>query len=332
VLGNSSSGCGGNQGCGGGDVEGSGIVSASAAGIDEETSFGFIQRDGDGDSEHGLGESCEFGGCLATGGDGAEQRGKLQGVWAAWLCCLGATSQNEIQKGARLTTRKDFALFDHALHVFMQGHQKKGIRRRRFRSHLCVLFHRVKLWQHAPVKNANDECELGCWSVEDDVATHFHAMQIRPDVVASAAQQRLIDKSLASGFHLREISRRLLFAPAILSVNANPVQVRLGVPGEFEGCHRLALSRGEFQRFANSGEGIAWDDTAGVTLVDSDAQGSEFGFKLSLFAVESTQRRADDLAGIPVAAFFDLACDKPVLFYGEIDIACWHGGHLGSWV
>ena len=133
VLGDCSPGGGGDQGGGGGDVEGSGVVSTGAAGVNEERALGVVEGDGDCCGEHGFGESGQLGGGLAAGGDGPEQRGELEGVWAAGLIGIGAAGQNEIEQGARLAAREEFTLLDDALHVFMQGHEGKGIRRGRLR-------------------------------------------------------------------------------------------------------------------------------------------------------------------------------------------------------
>jgi len=94
-----------------------------------EASLGLVERDRNRGGEHGFGETGKLGGGLAAGGDGSEQRGELQRVRATGLIGFTATGQDEAQQGARLTAREHFALFHDALHIFMQSHEGKGIRR-----------------------------------------------------------------------------------------------------------------------------------------------------------------------------------------------------------
>ena len=120
---------GGDQGCGGGDVEGSGVVSTSPAGVDEECAFGVVERDGDCCGEHGFGKAGQFGCGDSSRGDSSEKRGELEGVRAAGLIGFRAAGQDEVEQSTGLAAREDLALLDDALHVFMQGHDGKGIRR-----------------------------------------------------------------------------------------------------------------------------------------------------------------------------------------------------------
>jgi hypothetical protein len=78
------------------------------------------------------------------------------------------------------------------------------------------------------VEDAGDEDVLGGRPVEDNVPALFHAAQAGPNVIAGATQQREIGEALATGFKLREIANRLLFAPAIQGICADVQQVCLG--------------------------------------------------------------------------------------------------------
>ena len=127
------SGGGGDQGGGGGDVEGAGVVAAGAAGVDQERALGVVERDGRWRRRAWLRRSRRVRRRSRRGGDGPEQRGELEGVRAAGLIGFGAAGEDEVEQSAGLAAREDLALLDDALHVFMQGHEGKGIRRGRLR-------------------------------------------------------------------------------------------------------------------------------------------------------------------------------------------------------
>ena len=86
------SGGGGDQGGGGGDIEGASVVATSAGWCLNDRSARSEASSGTGTAaaSKASAKPGEFGGGLATGGDGSEQRSKLQRVWATRFCCLGA--------------------------------------------------------------------------------------------------------------------------------------------------------------------------------------------------------------------------------------------------
>ena len=108
VLGDCSPGGGGDQGGGGGDVEGAGVDRPRCRRC-QPGARARPRRGGRGLRRRAWLRRIRpiSAGGLAAGGDGPEQRGELEGVWAAGLIGIGAAGQDEIEQGARLAAREE---------------------------------------------------------------------------------------------------------------------------------------------------------------------------------------------------------------------------------
>src|ERR1700722_12866513 len=70
---------------------------------------------------------------------------------------------------------------------------------------------------------------------------------------------------------------------------------------------------------------VAFGYAAGVAFVQGLEERGVFGFILFFFSLEMPQRRADNFAGVFVAAIFDLCGDEVVEFGSQVDVAGGHG-------
>ena len=133
VLGDRCSGGRGDQRGGGGDVEGAREIGPGAAGVDQESPFGLVEGDGRGGGTHGVDEAGDLGGGFTAQGERTEQGGEQHGARAAGAVCGGVAGEDLFEQSAGIGAREGLAPLYDAVHVIMQGHEGKGIRRGRLR-------------------------------------------------------------------------------------------------------------------------------------------------------------------------------------------------------
>jgi hypothetical protein len=111
---------------------------------------------------------------------------------------------------------------------------------------LHVVFAEVQLWKHALVQDAKDENIIPVAPVENHVLALFATAQPGTNLVACAAEHRMIGDPLATLLQLIEVTGTLLVAPHSARVVRDVQQVGFGAPCEAETGHvYLALRKAE---------------------------------------------------------------------------------------
>jgi hypothetical protein len=93
------------------------------------------------------------------------------------------------------------------------------------------------LGQHSLMQDAGDENPFCNQAIEDHVAAVLHAAQAGTDIVAGAAQRRIIGECLTTHFQSIEVTAGLSFSPCSKSIVADCQQVGFGAPRKLEKSH-----------------------------------------------------------------------------------------------
>jgi hypothetical protein len=111
-------------------------------------------------------------------------------------------------------------------------HTETAMERYTFWLRLCrIVLPTMFFWQHALMQDARYQDAPRFDPIKHHMQAMFHAAQAGPNVIAEAAQLRVVRKALATGFKAIEVADGLVFAPCVKSVGADVHEVGLGKAG-----------------------------------------------------------------------------------------------------